>query len=147
MSTTSLVKPTGFLPFAFDDFFSPWTDRTSLERFFGRQSVPAANITENNQGFTIKVAAPGLTKDDFKIDLRDEYIVISSEKKSNSEEEENGYKRKEFSYNSFSRSFQLPDQIDKDKIEASYQDGILAISLPKKAVAENNATARQVSIK
>ncbi|SDF57258.1 HSP20 family protein [Dyadobacter soli] len=147
MSTTSLVKPTGFLPFLFDDSFSPWPDRNDLERFLGRQSVPAANITENKQAFSIRVAAPGLTKDDFKIDLHDDFIVISSEKKSNSEEEENGYKRKEFSYNSFSRSFQLPDQIDKDKIEATYQDGILAISLPKKAVAENNATTRQVSIK
>lgn len=88
MSTTSLVKPTGFLPFLFDDLFSPWPDRNDLEWFFGRQSVPAANITENTHAFSIRVAVPGLTKDD----LRDDFIVISSEKKSNSEEEENGYK-------------------------------------------------------
>ena len=93
--------------------------------------VPAVNIQEDEKQFLLELAVPGMKKDDFKIDLENQVLTISSEIKEETEETENNYTRREFVYNSFSRSFTLPKSIVSEKIKADYKDGILKISLPK----------------
>ncbi len=93
--------------------------------------VPAVNIQEDEKQFLLELAVPGLKKDDFKIDLENQVLTISSEIKEETEETENNYTRREFVYTSFSRSFTLPKSIVAEKIKADYKDGILKISLPK----------------
>ncbi len=96
--------------------------------------VPSANITENNKDYKIELAAPGLEKKDFKIELEDKVLTISSEKEEEKKEDNKNFKRREFSYSSFSRSFQLPEDVLADKIDAKYENGILKLSVPKKEV-------------
>ena len=93
--------------------------------------VPAVNIQEDEKQFLLELAVPGMKKDDFKIDLENQVLTISSEIKEETEETENNYTRREFVYNSFYRSFTLPKSIVAEKIKADYKDGILKISLPK----------------
>lgn len=94
--------------------------------------VPSVNITETETDYKIEMAAPGLEKKDFKIEVENKVLVISSEKEVEKKEEDKNYKRREFSYSSFSRSFQLPEDILSDKIDAKYENGILKLSVPKK---------------
>jgi len=97
-------------------------------------STPSVNITEKDNGFYVDVVSPGLHKDDFKIELNKKQLTITAEKKSESEQKE-GDKvwQKEFSLTSFKRSFYLPETIEADAIEASYDQGILKVFIPKKA--------------
>jgi HSP20 family protein len=99
---------------------------------------PAVNIAENKEAFRIEVAAPGLNKDDFKINVEKRVLEISSEKESSKEENNANerYYRKEFLYSSFKRTFSLPSYADTDKITASYKDGILCVTVPKKEEAK-----------
>jgi len=108
-----------------------------LGDFFGKRFTdPAANIIENNESFQLEIAAPGLVKDDFKINLDNNILTISAEIEDEKREEGKNYSRKEFYYGSFSRSFTLPKTIDLDKIKADYDNGILKIALPKKEEAK-----------
>lgn len=91
------------------------------------------------------MAAPGLKKSDFKLDLNNQVLSISTEKKEEHEEKEENYTRKEFGYTSFKRTFTLPDTVDDEKITANYQDGVLNILLPKKEEAKQK-TARSIEI-
>ncbi len=122
----------------------------NLERnFLGRVDeytgdVPAVNIKEENDKFVLEMAAPGMKKDDFKIDLDNYQLTISSEKKEEKKEKEDNYTRREFLYSSFSRSFTLPKTIDIEKIKADYKNGILSIVLPKKE--EETKLTRQIKI-
>ena len=102
-----------------------------LFKHMNNSDVPAVNIQEDEKHFLLELAVPGLKKDDFKIDLENQVLTISSEIKEETEETENNYTRREFVYNSFSRSFTLPKSIVAEKIKADYKDGILKISLPK----------------
>lgn len=118
---------------------NPLTDMVSnlfdndLGDFFGKRfSDPAANIIESNESFQLDIAAPGMKKEDFKIDLENNILTISSEVEDAKREEGKNYTRKEFYYGSFSRAFTLPKTIDTDKIKADYENGILKIALPKK---------------
>lgn len=94
-------------------------------------NVPAVNIREDEKHFLLEFAVPGMKKDDFKINLENQALTISSEIKEEDEENKVNYTRKEFVYNSFSRSFTLPKNIVAEKIKADYKDGILNISIPK----------------
>ena len=96
----------------------------------GNHSVPSVNSIENNDSFEIDLAVPGMKKDDFKIELIDKVLIISSEN-SNSIENDN-MRLNEFNYSSFQRSFRIPESVDLDKIKANYKNGILKIKLPKK---------------
>lgn len=98
--------------------------------------VPAVNISESENHFSIELAAPGLKKEDFKIAIDKDVLTISSEKKTETSGENIKTNRKEFSYTSFSRSFNLPDLIDHVNIEASYKDGILKVDIAKKEEAK-----------
>jgi HSP20 family protein len=107
-----------------------------LADFFGKRvSDPAANILENNDSFELHIAAPGMKKDDFRINLDNSILTISVEMEDEKNEVSKNYTRKEFYYGSFSRSFTLPKTIDLDKIKADYDNGILKVMLPKKEEA------------
>lgn len=131
--------------------FGPWSDFFDVDRFFGKdgwgrtQSVPSVNVKENGDSFIVEVAASGMDKNDFKIDVEDDVLTISAEKKQEKKDETEKYTRREFSYNSFSRSFTLPENVNGDQIKASYENGMLVIKLPKKEVADVKK-GRQISI-
>lgn len=117
-------------------------------RFFDnevRKSLPAVNIVESKDDYKIEVAAPGLNKEDFKIDLENNVLTVSSEREEKKEANEEKVMRKEFSNYSFTRSFTLPMTVNADKIEASHKDGILYITIPKKEEAKEKP-ARQIKI-
>lgn len=123
-----VVRRVNWLPNVFNDFYGKeWMDRT-------RMSSPAVNIKESEKEFTVEIAAPGLTKDDFNLEiLEDDQLFISMEKKTDNKEEEkeDKYLRREFSYMSFKQRLILPDNIDKEKIEAKMENGVLSIGIPK----------------
>ncbi len=120
-----------------DEFFG----KDFLSNFFDQQTTgittPAVNIKETGDSFEIEVAAPGLDKKDFNIDIHNNVLTISSEKEDKTEENEEGkYMRREFSYYKFKRSFTLPDTVKEDKIKAKHKDGVLNITIPKKEEAK-----------
>lgn len=96
-------------------------------------NVPSVNIKETSKEYTLEVAAPGLERKDFNIEVENNTLKISAEKEEKKEEkkESNGYSRKEYSYNSFSRSFFLPENVKEAAIDAKYENGILKVHVPK----------------
>jgi len=123
-------------PAGLADMFQNFFD-SDFNEFFGRRfSDPAANIIESPDSFQLDLAAPGMKKDDFKINLENNILMISSEVEDEKQEEGKNYSRKEFYYGSFSRSFTLPKIVDLEKIQADYSDGILKVVLPKKEEAK-----------
>ncbi|MBQ4914405.1 Hsp20/alpha crystallin family protein [Maribacter sp. MMG018] len=129
----SLVKRNDVLfPSLMNEIFKPdWFG--GMENF--GTNVPAVNIKEGEKEFEMELAVPGRSKEDFNIEIDDSLLSISSEVKSDKETKEDNYTRREFSYSSFKRSFTLPDSVDSDKIKATYEDGILKFTLPKKKEA------------
>ena len=115
----------------FNDFFDD-VQFPSMDLGNGFRNMPSANVVETEKAFDIELAAPGMNKKDFEVNVDNGHLTISSEKKDEKEEKGENYTRKEFSYNSFSRSFLLPEFADADKIKAKYEDGILKLSVPKK---------------
>lgn len=107
--------------------------------------VPAVNVAETENEFHIDLAAPGLKKEDFKINLDKDVLNISVEKKAETAEESKKYSKREYSYKSFVRSFTLPDSVDYSKIEAEYTDGILKLSIAKKEEAK--IQSREIAVK
>lgn len=109
------------------------TDNMLTEDLFLREGwVPAINVKEHKKDFEIEVSAPGFTKKDFEVSISDDVLTILAENKKEKEEKEENYSRKEFSYNSFNRTFTLPKSVDlKKKIKANYENGILSIHLEK----------------
>jgi len=103
-------------------------------------NVPSVNIAENDKDFMIELAAPGLEKEDFRIAVENDMITISAEKKEEKKEVKENYVRKEFSYNTFNRSFRLPENCLYDKIDARYEQGVLRLTLPKKEVTPHMPT-------
>jgi len=97
---------------------------------------PSANIKETDEAYAIELAIPGFTKDNFKIEVRDRVLEVSSVSESENEEKKENYIRKEFSYSSFNRTFRLPRTVDVDKIAATYENGVLTLDLPKKEEAK-----------
>ncbi len=133
------------LPGIFDEFLSGNLLPNFVEEG-GWKSAPAVNIYENNEKFAIEIAAPGLEKEDFKIDLKNEIIMVSSEKSDKKEETNKGKViRSEFRYASFQRSFALPKEVDVANIKAYNKNGILIIELPKKVEFKENLI-RQIEV-
>ena len=148
MNTRTVAKRTQRMPSFFEDFFN----KPLLDLFDGgfpsrKMNVPAVNITERKEDYLVSLAAPGFRKEDFKIDVEGNMLTISSEKEEENEEKDEKYTRQEYSYSSFERSFALPDEVNKDKIDAHYEDGILKLILPKKEEAKKMAVSRQISVK
>lgn len=134
-----------YVPAYWDDFFN-----NSIFNDFHKATcngtTPAVNVVEEEKGYRIDVAVPGLSKKDFHIDLEDDVLTISSDQKEGKEDKKHNYMRREFSYASFKRSFQLPETIDQENIKASHVDGILTIQLPKKEEVVEKAP-KQIEIK
>lgn len=127
------------LPGFFNDFLTKdlWNWNLENSSLTGT-TIPAVNIRENNEHFIVEMAAPGMSKNDFKVELNGNSLTISSEKNYEEEtKEEERYSRKEFSYQSFTRIFTLPkDVVDAEKIEAKYENGLLNLVIPKKEEAK-----------
>ena len=101
-----------------------------------KDSLPAVNIKENDQSFELELAAPGYEKKDFKIDVQDGVLNICAEKSEEREKEETNYTRREFSYSSFNRSFTLPENVNSEKVQAKYENGLLYLTLKKAEIKE-----------
>ncbi len=147
----SLIKRDDFFPSMsnfFNDFFNrDWMDWSNQNFSLTNTTLPSVNIRESNEAFNVELAAPGMVKDDFKIELNHNVLTISSEKKEEKETKEGeSYSRKEFSYQSFSRSFTLPNVADSENIEAKYENGILTIRIPKREEAKTKPV-RLIEIK
>ncbi|MDH0675047.1 MULTISPECIES: Hsp20/alpha crystallin family protein [Empedobacter] len=128
---TARKNRANYFPFGFENAMRP-----KFETFVNSQNqFPAVNIKENEDSFEILLAAPGLNKEDFSIEIDENILKISSEFKQNEEVKEEKFSRKEFNFSSFRRAFTLPETINEDKIEASYVNGILQLVLPKKEEA------------
>ena len=128
------------IPSFFDDFLTKdifdWGNRGMTQYGY---STPAVNILENDDNFEVTIAAPGMKKDDFHVELDNHVLTISSEREEKREDKdkEGNYTRREFRYASFRRSFTLPENIvEAEKIKANYEDGILKIMIPKKEEAK-----------
>ncbi len=107
---------------------------------------PAVNISETEDQFSLEMSVPGMSKEDFEINMNQGHITVSAQKREEKEEREKNYTRREFKASSFSRSFSLPEgKIDEDKVEASYQEGILHISIPKRK--ETLSKSKLISVK
>lgn len=126
----SLLRFSNSHPFAMNRFFNNEV-MNGLNTDKQTTSVPLVNITETNEGFLVEVAAPGYDKSDFKLELNRNVLSISAETKTGSNENTN-YTHREFNYQSFSRTFSVPTSADGEKIEASYTNGILHVSIPKR---------------
>lgn len=142
----TLAKKNGnansFVPSIWNDLFErEFFPTPKLEDF----SMPAVNVRETEDSHIMELAVPGMKKSDFKVELDNDTLVISAEKKNEQEENEKGYTRKEFNYSSFRRSFSLPNTVESDKIDASYKDGLLTITIPKKEEAKQKP-ARLIKI-
>ena len=135
-------------PSFIDNFFSrDWMDWSNANFSNTNTTLPAVNIKEDQDQFEIEVAAPGMKKEDFKINLDNNQLIISSEKKTDVNEEKEKYTRREFSYQSFTRTFTLPEgMVNGDKIEAKYNDGVLTLKLPKREEVKPKP-ARMIAIK
>lgn len=146
----------GWLPGILDNFFGDeWVDKTS-------STAPAVNVVETDKDYKVEIAAPGLTRDDFKIDVTaDNELTVSMEKKMENEEEpqqnEDGsdnrdkenkktYLRREFSYSSFRQRMILPDNVNVENITAKMDNGVLTIDIPKKTEEEKRQSMRQIEI-
>ncbi len=148
MSTKLLGKSGETFPALFDDFFRPWNEWFDQGGIMGKtMNVPAVNIVENKDDYLVTLAVPGMNKDDFNIDVNGTMLTISCEKEEKKEEKDAKYNRKEYNYSSFSRSFTLPDEINKEKIDASYENGILKINLPKREEAKKLINSKHIAVK
>lgn len=130
-----------WLPSIFNDFFdNEWMVKANA-------TAPAINVIESDKDYKVEVAAPGMTKDDFTIHLsEDNELVITMEKKNENNQENKKYLRREFSYSKFQQSLILPDDVEKDKISANVNDGVLTIDLPKRTPEEKAKVNRQIEI-
>ena len=127
----------------FDEFFNSFPPNWNKENNW---HVPPVNIQESNEAYNLELIAPGLNKEDFKVNLERGLLTISFERKMENDSTDNATKthRKEFQLNSFKRSFTVDDKIDADRIEAKYESGILKLSLPKKE--EVKAVPKEIAI-
>lgn len=147
MSSKALTQQSA-VPSIFDDFFKPWSQWFDDGGLVSRTlKIPAVNIKQNGDHYTVELAAPGMKKEDFHIDLEGNMLTISSEKEESNEDLGDRYTRKEYSYSSFSRSFTLPDDVKPEAIDARYENGELKITLPRKEEAKKATETRRISVK
>lgn len=139
-----------WLPSIFNDLLgTEWLERHNA-------TAPAVNIIEDEHEYKVEVAAPGMTREDFKVHINeDNELIISVEKKTEEQEEDKDkgrkhkgtYLRREFSYTQFQQSLLLPDNIERDQIEASVENGVMTIDIPKKKAEERAAASRQIEVR
>jgi HSP20 family protein len=136
----SLIKSNksmlGFSPML-SDFFG--ADDFTFDRLWKKEWIPSVNVSEDEKKFEIEFAAPGMRKADFKVSVENGVLTVSAERKEEKEEKKKNYTRQEYSFNSFSRSFNLPENAKDDDIKANYEDGMLRLYIAKKALHVSKA--------
>ena len=140
---TPVKRNQEWLPSFFNDFFdNNWMMKAN-------STAPAINVIENEKDYKVELAAPGMVKDDFKITLNpDNELVIEMEKKSETKEEDKEkYLRREFSYSKYQQAILLPDNVEKDKISAKMENGILFIEIPKTGKEPVEQAAKAIEVK
>jgi len=132
LNTMSIIRynPNDFVPTSFSNLIDRFFN-DSLTRSGGSQFVPKVDIVENETAYQLQVAVPGLKKEDFNIELKDNFLTVSGERKFTNEKNDKNFHSIETQYGSFSRSFSMPENVDGSKINASYNNGILEITIPK----------------
>ncbi len=120
-----------------EDFFNTWKVAAT---------VPAVNVVETDTAYHLELAAPGMKKEDFNVAIKNGMLTISAATKTESEEKKDHYARREFSYSAFSRSFRLPENAMPENVNATYQDGILKMSLPKKVISKPEEQVRKIEV-
>ncbi len=146
---SNLIKFNPFVPSKsvqsfFDDVFN-----RNIGDWVGRDfflDTPSVNIMETDLAYKVELAAPGLEKNDFNIQVEGDYLKITASKEGKKEEKQDNYVRREFNYTSFERSFRLPETVKADKIAATYDNGVLKVELPKKEAAQKEKSARVIEI-
>lgn len=126
-------------------FFSPGLFDFDNDFFNGGVAFPPANINETDKEFKLDLSVPGMKRDDFQIDVENGILTVSSEKEEEEKEEDKNYRRREFSYSSFSRAFALPENVDENNINAKYDNGMLQLIIPKKDI-ETNKSKKQIKV-
>jgi HSP20 family protein len=146
MPTVYSTRNQGWIPALFNDFFNDnWMPAVKYHT-----SAPAVNVSEDEKEYKVEIAAPGMTKEDFTIQLSTEGdMIISMEKKTENKEEKEKktYLRREFSYSKFEQRFTLPDNVEKTKISAGMEHGVLTINIPKKTEEEKAKETLNIEIK
>jgi HSP20 family protein len=137
-----IISRRSYSPFSWSDFFEDGLLPSVSNR---TTTLPAVNIKEDEKSFVLDLAVPGIDKKDLKIEIQEDMLTVSSESKTENEESQDGFKRKEFSYSSFCRSFYIPENVNREKIQASYKDGILSVELPKQD-EEKTKLSKQIKI-
>ena len=141
---TDVVKSTGIFPTVINEIFKPWNHRPDDGNFPGW--LPGVNIAESKDNYAVSMAVPGMSKGDFKIDVDSDLLTICAEKEEKKEENDKQYNRREYDYSSFSRSFTLPDDVKQDEIQATYDNGVLWLLIPKKE-EKKAAHAKSIAVK
>lgn len=138
-----MLRDKQFLPGFDDDFFG----KAFLSNFIGNdeRSIPNVNVSETENDYRIEVAAPGLEKKDFNVDIEKNILTISSQQENQQTDDDKNYIRREFNYFAFKRSFSLPEHVEQDKISASHKNGILEVVIPKREEAREKPK-RQIKI-
>lgn len=137
------------MPTVFEDFFKPFNEMFDINggALWNRVSqVPHVNIVEEPEDYKIEMAAPGFKKEDFNIDLNGNMLIISLDKREEKEEEERNFTRREFNYFNFNRTFNLPDDIKLENINAKYEAGVLKLLLPKKEEAKKLTAKKHIAV-
>lgn len=140
---SNLIRRNSF----FDDFITKDLFEFNRPKFSPSEAtLPSVNVLEQKDSFEIQVAAPGIKKENFKINLERNVLTVGSETREETEQKDSdgSFTRREFNYSSFSRSFTLPDSVDADRIEAAYENGILKITVPKKDITVENIKSIEI---
>jgi HSP20 family protein len=147
MSTQSLTR-SNLAPSLFDDFFKPWNELFENEHGWKRvMHVPSVNIAENKDRYKVTLAAPGMKKEDFNVNVEDNILTISADQKEAKEVKDERTTRMEYNYTSFSRSFTLPEDVKQEAIDAKYENGVLVLVLPRKEDSRKLTTSKKVAVK
>lgn len=124
---------------AFEDFFNRLPEKQMED---GGSFTPSVNVSETEKEFKLEFAVPGFDKKDFSIETEKDYLKVSGKKEVSTEVKEKNFTRKEFSYGRFERMFNIPENVDVEKIDAQYENGILHLVLPKKEVKPESSVKR-----
>jgi HSP20 family protein len=146
MATKALTRMNDVFPDIFEDFFKPWNERFTGNMWGKMLTVPAVNITEDEKSFKLSLAAPGLNKEDFHIQVDGTMLTISSEKEEKKEEKNEKMTRNEYNFTSFTRTFNVPEDIEMEKIVANYENGVLNLMLPKKEEAKRMMQTKNIKV-
>ncbi len=142
------VKRNNDMPVVLDNMIENFLGRDFIPSVFGNEWVnktPAANVVETQDSFRVEVAAPGMKKEDFKINVENDLLAISAEKQTENKDETEKFTRREFNHGKFTRTFTLPETVDAEKISAQYVDGLLKLTLPKKEESKEKG-AKEIKI-